>query len=25
MYDQPAYEVRRAETGDGWEVRRQTA
>src|SRR3954447_18089856 len=24
MYDQPAYEVRRAETG-GWEVRRQSA
>lgn len=24
MYDQPAYEVRRAESG-GWEVRRQTA
>jgi nitrite reductase/ring-hydroxylating ferredoxin subunit/uncharacterized membrane protein len=22
MYDQPAYEVRRAETGAGWEVRR---
>jgi nitrite reductase/ring-hydroxylating ferredoxin subunit/uncharacterized membrane protein len=25
MYDQPAYDVRRAESGDGWEVRRQTA
>ena len=24
MYDQPAYEVRRAESGSGWEVRRQT-
>ena len=22
MYDQPAYDVRRAESGDGWEVRR---
>jgi nitrite reductase/ring-hydroxylating ferredoxin subunit/uncharacterized membrane protein len=25
MYDQPAYDVRRNETGNGWEVRRQTA
>ncbi len=25
MYDQPAYDVRRAESGDGWEVRRQPA
>ncbi|HEX5825842.1 MAG TPA: Rieske (2Fe-2S) protein [Candidatus Limnocylindrales bacterium] len=25
MYDQPAYEIRRAESGGGWEVRRQTA
>jgi nitrite reductase/ring-hydroxylating ferredoxin subunit/uncharacterized membrane protein len=25
MYDQPAYEVRRAESGGGWEARRQTA
>jgi nitrite reductase/ring-hydroxylating ferredoxin subunit/uncharacterized membrane protein len=25
MYDQPAYDVRRAETGDGWEARRQPA
>jgi len=25
MYDQPAYDVRRAESGEGWEVRRQTA
>ena len=25
MYDQPAYDVRRAESGDGWEVRRQSA
>ena len=24
MYDQPAYYVRRAESGGGWEVRRQT-
>jgi nitrite reductase/ring-hydroxylating ferredoxin subunit/uncharacterized membrane protein len=23
MYDQPAYDVRRAESGQGWEVRRQ--
>jgi nitrite reductase/ring-hydroxylating ferredoxin subunit/uncharacterized membrane protein len=23
MYDQPAYEVRRAESGDGWEARRR--
>ena len=22
MYDQPAYDVRRAESGDGWEIRR---
>jgi nitrite reductase/ring-hydroxylating ferredoxin subunit/uncharacterized membrane protein len=25
MYDQPAYDVRRAESGGGWEVRRQSA
>ena len=25
MYDQPAYDVRRAESGGGWEVRRQPA
>lgn len=25
MYDQPAYDVRRAESGDGWEVRRKPA
>jgi nitrite reductase/ring-hydroxylating ferredoxin subunit/uncharacterized membrane protein len=25
MYDQPAYEVRRAESGSGWEVRRRGA
>ena len=25
MYDQLAYDVRRAESGEGWEVRRQTA
>lgn len=25
MYDQPAYDVRRAESGAGWEVRRRTA
>jgi nitrite reductase/ring-hydroxylating ferredoxin subunit/uncharacterized membrane protein len=25
MYDQPAYDVRRAEGGGGWEVRRQSA
>ena len=25
MYDQPAYDVRRAESGGGWEVRRQNA
>ncbi|MBA2719853.1 MAG: Rieske 2Fe-2S domain-containing protein [Chloroflexi bacterium] len=25
MYDQPAYEVRRAESGDGWETRRRPA
>lgn len=25
MYDQPAYEVRRADTGEGWEARRQPA
>jgi nitrite reductase/ring-hydroxylating ferredoxin subunit/uncharacterized membrane protein len=25
MYDQPAYEVRRADSGEGWEVRRQNA
>jgi nitrite reductase/ring-hydroxylating ferredoxin subunit/uncharacterized membrane protein len=25
MYDQPAYDVRRAESGSGWEVRRQPA
>ena len=25
MYDQPAYEVRRAESGTGWEVRRAAA
>jgi nitrite reductase/ring-hydroxylating ferredoxin subunit/uncharacterized membrane protein len=25
MYDQPAYDVRRSESGGGWEVRRQTA
>lgn len=25
MYDQPAYDVRRAEAGSGWEVRRRSA
>jgi nitrite reductase/ring-hydroxylating ferredoxin subunit/uncharacterized membrane protein len=25
MYDQPAYDVRRTESGDGWEARRQPA
>lgn len=25
MYDQPAYDVRRAESGSGWEVRRRSA
>jgi nitrite reductase/ring-hydroxylating ferredoxin subunit len=25
MYDQPAYEVRRAEAGGGWEARRRSA
>ncbi len=25
MYDQPAYEIRRSESGEGWEARRQPA
>jgi len=25
MYDQPAYDIRRSESGDGWEVRRRSA